>query len=96
VFWRRRKRYDPTALIALARAAGAEPWVLDALSRCTTAVSVSSAVVHFVNPENPNQSGSEWQFRENVVLDTDQGDVVLDIMKDGRVGAVEFVARLLG
>jgi hypothetical protein len=52
-------------------------------------------MTYFVDPQRPNEQGSEWQFLENVVMEhpTD-GTIVLDILKDGRVGGVEFVDRI--
>ncbi|HEX9503495.1 MAG TPA: hypothetical protein VF974_04215 [Patescibacteria group bacterium] len=55
----------------------------------------SPAYVHFVNSSRPNEEGSEWQFDENIILESeDEGTIVLDILKDGRIGGVEFVSRI--
>lgn len=52
---------------------------------------------YFVSPENANKSGSEWQFEKSITIeDTKYGDVVLDILKDGRVGSIEYLDRVLG
>ena len=51
--------------------------------------------VRFVSAERPNQPGSEWQFEENIVLEHEaEGTIVLDILKDGRIGGIEFVNQL--
>lgn len=48
--------------------------------------------IYFVSAERANQEGSEWQFAYNIVLDHDtEGTIVLDILKDGRVGGIEFL-----
>ena len=51
--------------------------------------------IHFVSAERPNQSDSEWQFEENIVLEHEtEGTIVLDILKDGRIGGIEFVSQI--
>ncbi|WP_276371467.1 hypothetical protein [Chryseolinea sp. H1M3-3] len=51
--------------------------------------------VRFVSAENANQPGSIWQFYENVVLEhKTEGTIVLDILKDGRIGGIEFVSQI--
>jgi hypothetical protein len=90
------KPYDPTWLVELARESRPdEPWLADALARCTRAAEESSAYTYFIDPTNPNQPGSEWQFEENVVLEhPHEGELVLDILGGRRVGGVEFLQRL--
>ncbi|WP_258541692.1 hypothetical protein [Parvicella tangerina] len=51
--------------------------------------------IRFVSAERPNQPGSEWQFDENIVLEhKTEGTIVLDILKDGRIGGIEFVSQI--
>lgn len=51
--------------------------------------------IYFVSAERPNQPGSEWQFEENIVLEHEtEGTIVLDILKDGRIGGIEFVSLI--
>jgi uncharacterized protein YuzE len=51
--------------------------------------------VRFVSSQKPNQPGSEWQFDENIVLEDEvEGAIVLDILKDGRIGGIEFVSQI--
>lgn len=98
VAWRRRWRsYDPSWLVELARTQVPErPLLADALEKCTRAKYESDAYLHFVSGRRPNQPGSAWQFHENVTLeDPDQGELILDVLQDGRVGGVEFLSRLL-
>lgn len=48
-----------------------------------------------MSPENANKPGSEWQFEKSITIeDTKYGDVVLDILKDGRVGSIEYLDRV--
>ena len=53
------------------------------------------AYVQFVNSDKPNQKGSEWQFDENIILEHEtEGTIVLDILKDGRIGGIEFINQI--
>lgn len=69
-----------------------EVWLLEALGRCTLGWAWCKSYINFVDPTNPNQPGSEWQFKGNVLLDDER--LVLDVLKDGRIGGVEFLDRL--
>jgi hypothetical protein len=85
--------YDPSWLVELARQQ--QPVLVSSLMSCTTALSEGKAYVRFVDPECPNQPGSEWQFDRNVSLHhPEHGQVVLDVLKDGRIGGLEFLDRL--
>ena len=88
--------YDPTWLVDLARqSCPDESWLVAALQRCTRAARESRAYLHFVDPANANAPGSEWQFVENILLEhPTEGDIVLDILTDRRVGGVEFLGRI--
>lgn len=51
--------------------------------------------VRFVSGERPNQPGSEWQIDENIILEhKTEGTIVLDILKDGRIGGIEFIDQI--
>lgn len=51
--------------------------------------------VQFVNSDKPNQEGSEWQFNENIILEREtEGTIVLDVLKDGRIGGIEFIGQI--
>jgi len=88
--------YDPSRLVRLAREQLAEePAIAEALAKCSRSRRESKAYVHFVDPSRPNEPGSDWQFDRNVFLtDPERGDLVLDVLKDGRIGGVEFLNRL--
>jgi len=88
--------YDPTWLVELAREQAPEyPWLPSALSTCTRRRWRGQAYMAFVNSDRPNEPDSEWQFVENVVLEhSSQGELVLDILTERRVGGVEFLSRI--
>jgi hypothetical protein len=87
------REYDPSWLVQLAR--DQAPELMSSLANCTTARVESDAYIHFVNPEFPNQPGSRWQMDRNVSLQhPEHGELVLDLLKDGRVGGLEFLDRL--
>ena len=88
--------YDPTWLVELARTTRPEfPWLAGALAICTRCRVESECYVRFVNPDGANQPGAEWQFKENLFLyDLTEGNLVVDILQDGRVGGIEFYDRL--
>jgi hypothetical protein len=92
VAWARHRwrPFDPSELVALARETlPDQTWVADALSRCTRARVATRYNVYFVNADRPNQPGSEWQFRENVVLESPvDGDIIIDVLQDGRIGSL--------
>jgi uncharacterized protein YuzE len=90
------RAYDPTWLVNLARAQFPNDRELQvALQGCTSA-SGDIPYIYFVNPRRANKPGSEWQFARNVTLDDPKkGELILDILKDGRVGGVEFLGVLL-
>ena len=84
--------YDPEWLVELARDQHPDkPWLLSALSTCTRGCYESRAYIHFVNSSNPNEPGSPWQFSENILLKTNKGEVVLDILENEKVGGAEFL-----
>ncbi len=96
IFKDRWKAYDPSWLVAAAREqAPEEPWLAEALAKCTRCLTESDRYVHFVDPRRPNQPGSEWQFERNVLLETStHGLVAIDVLTDNRIGGVEFYDRL--
>jgi len=51
--------------------------------------------IRFVSGVRPNLLGSEWQFEKNIILEHDtEGTIVLDILKDGRIGGIEFISQI--
>jgi uncharacterized protein YuzE len=56
---------------------------------------IKQAYIYFVSSKNPNQPGSEWQFDENIILEHEtEGSIILDILKDGRIGGIEFISQI--
>ncbi|SDI64100.1 hypothetical protein [Winogradskyella thalassocola] len=50
------------------------------------------AYIRFVSGFRSNQPNSEWQFKENIELEhPTEGTIILDILKDGRIGGIEFL-----
>ena len=89
--------YDPKWLADLACQAPEDPWLREALLRCTLAEGPDEGLyIHFVDPSRPNEPGSDWQFRRNIILEHPvHGELVLDILEGDRVGGVEFLSRVL-
>lgn len=86
--------YDPSWLVALAEEQN--PELVDALKMCTKAFIKSSVYIYFVPCDAANEPGSAWQFKDNILLkDSQHGLIVLDLLKDGRVGGCEFLSTLL-
>lgn len=52
----------------------------------------SKAYFQFVDSTNANQPGAEWQHDDCIVLD--EADIVIDLLKDGRIGGKEFLSLL--
>ncbi len=92
------EEYDPTWLVEAAEKYKSEyPWLPSALAECIKAKRESKFYTAFVNQKNPNKPGSEWQFETNIILEeTAEGEVVLDILQNNRVGGVEFLSKLCG
>lgn len=90
------KPYDPSWLADWVRGnAPDEPWLADALARCTRAMDGGRAYVYFVDPADANQPGAEWQLERTLTLEhPKEGTLVLDILTNRRVGGIEFLSRL--
>ena len=88
--------YDPTWLVEWVRKnVPGEPWLADALARCTRGAWGGRAYLYFVDPTDANQPGAEWQIADSVTLDhPKEGTLVLDVLSDRRIGGIEFLARL--
>jgi len=88
--------YDPAWLVDWVREnVPGEPWLADALARCTRAREESRAYLCFVDNADANGPGAEWRFASNVVLEhPKEGTLVLDVLADRRIGGIEFLRRL--
>ncbi len=90
--------YDPSWLVRAAQFVQEEyPWLPEKLKECVKAIrhGDTPSYIYFVNSYKPNKSGSDWQFKENIILeDTEHGDVVLDILEGDRIGGVEILKNI--
>lgn len=86
--------FDPGWLVvALRRECLNDALLIAAAERCY--LSGTETYVYFVAPDRANQAGAEWQFSHNVVLEsTPYGQVVLDVLRDGRIGGIEFLDQV--
>ncbi len=66
--------------------------IVSALQNCKGGNWTSNGYYHFVDSRNPNQPGSEWQHDESIVIEQqNKGDIIIDLLKDGRIGGIEFI-----
>lgn len=88
--------FDPSWLIEAIRKHDPEDTALHAAAqRCTSYLGGSDLFVYFVSLENANVPGAEWQIeRQKVIQDSRYGEIVIDILEDGRIGGVEFLANV--
>ena len=82
--------YDPSWLIELAKKQiPEEPEIIKSLELCTTIVGFCSCGCgdpYFIDP-----GSGQWDFDYNLVLEReDHIEIILDIMKDKRVGRIEI------
>ncbi len=69
--------------------------VIEALTKCSGGQWRNKAYYNFVDSTNANQEGAEWQFDENIILEHEEmGTIVLDLLKDKRIGGIEFLKNL--
>jgi len=72
-----------------------EPWLAEALSRCTICLREGRAYLHFIDLDAARTSRDDLDFDQNIVLvDSEDGDVVLDVLTGHRVGGAEFLRYL--
>jgi hypothetical protein len=83
--------YDPSWPVALAREQlPGEAWLAEALARCTSCRIESPAYVYFIDPRSP-----AWQHETCLEIDSPvHGWVVLDVLRDRRIGGVELVDKI--
>ncbi len=88
--------YNPDWLIKIAKEQiPEEKEVIENLKSCIQCYKESKAYYYFIHSENPNEPNSEWQFDENIVLHSkEKGEIVLDILKEKKIGGIEFLNRL--
>ena len=65
--------------------------VVRALKSCPDGDWVSDNYICFLDPL---RNGDEWNFKERVIIKVyAKGRIYIDVMKDGRVGGIEFDVR---
>ena len=64
-----------------------------ALSNCSEGKWTTNGYYSLVIADNkPNQPGSNWQYDESIVIEQkNAGDIIIDLLKDGRIGGIEFM-----
>jgi hypothetical protein len=87
--------FDPGWLVQLALAQlPAHPQIARALQECTRCRPESQGYATFVDSGRPNKADGPWQFAMNVSLhDPTHGEIVLDVLTNGRIGGLEFMER---
>lgn len=66
--------------------------IIEAIQNASGGQWTSNGYYRFVDSKNANQPGAVWQFDENIALEQEnRGDIILDILKDGRIGGIEFI-----
>lgn len=69
--------------------------LINSLRNCSGGKWRNKAYYQFVNSENPNQIGSEWQFSDNIIIEhPEKGTIILDLLKDNKIGGIEFYELL--
>ncbi|MBK8089626.1 MAG: hypothetical protein IPK31_17805 [Chitinophagaceae bacterium] len=69
--------------------------VIEGLQKCSGGLWTSNGYFSFIDSTTANQIGAEWQFEESIVLEQEnKGDIVLDLLKDGRIGGIEFIGLI--
>ncbi len=87
--------YDPEWLVRLVRAQCPHEAAVDAaLQQCTRAHVVSARRTRFVSGFHPKRANSPWEFERHLRLDCpEHGALLLDILRNGQVGGVEYLDR---
>jgi hypothetical protein len=79
--------YDPGWLIQAAKAQYPKDAALHAALASCTQVLGEEPVLYFVDPQS-----TDWHVDRDIrINDTPKGDVEIDLLKDGRVGGLEFL-----
>lgn len=89
---------DFSDLVPLARTQWTEyPLIADSFARCTTQWPESELYTYFIDPTTIHKPGSAWQFAGNFFLSCPvRGTLVVDVMKDGSIGGIEYLDRVMG
>lgn len=90
-------KIDPTALIeAVRKEHPSHKWLQDALRDLQDEKKTREYYIHYVDPQNANQPGSEWQFSHSIKIEeSEYGEVIIDILKGNRIGGIELYGKLM-
>ncbi|MFT5914381.1 MAG: hypothetical protein ACI81T_000869 [Bacteroidia bacterium] len=85
--------YNPEWIVKIAKVQIPDrPEIIQSLAECTKSKIESKAYTYFEDCENPNHPNSNWQFKENIILeDKKMGTVILDVLKGNKIGGIEFL-----
>lgn len=90
-----RSTFDPSGLpeFALAKCPG-HPWLADALRACTEQWAKNEMYSNFIDPATRAKA---WNFHSTMLLDCPpRGGLAIDILKDRRIGGIEFSDAVMG
>lgn len=88
--------YDPGWLVDLAREQlPEEPWLTEALSKCTRCLVVSEYYVRLDDERCQGVSAQEQEFETSMILEHPRrGYIALDISRKNRVVGLEFLSKI--
>ncbi|MDN3692899.1 hypothetical protein QWZ06_11700 [Chryseobacterium tructae] len=71
------------------------PVLIHNLDKINTGKWENRTYYRFVDSTDANQRGSQWIFKENIILEHPElGTLVLDILEHDKLGGIEFLKRL--
>lgn len=69
--------------------------LVEAFQNCNNGRWTSKGYYRFVDSKNANETNAEWQHDDCIVLEQkDKGDIIIDLLKDGRIGGLEFLDHI--
>ncbi len=88
--------FDSSWLIDLAKQQmPKETWLVEALSLCTEVAEDSSGTYAYFIPREQADGNTDWDFNKNISLrDPEFGELVLDVLNNGRIGGMEFLDKV--
>ena len=86
--------FDPKSIIELVKTQHPEKSeIIENLETCKAGYWKSKAYIYFISTTNPNQPNSNWQHKESIVLeDEKKGTIVIDVLKENKIGGIEFLS----
>ena len=70
--------------------------LINASQNCTGGHWSRNGYYSIVDSKNANEPNAEWQHDECIVLEQEnKRDIVIDLLKSGRIGGIEFI-NLIG